>query len=279
MSVLQPFQFLKFSKNKSDQQRYKPGCGNDLCNIPVIPQGKFVPFAIISPSNVIGNVLLNCHDEAGGVIDYYNVQMQDTFVRNDCPAGYTGSGVTYTVPAGKYSSTISQNDADGKALADIAANGQAYANVHGYCTKQLDFYDQFDSSDELAYYSTGVGSDGKAEFSIAGGVLYITDNPQGSPWSHLRIRRNFNASDAQYGHMYRLSFDIVYTNLAQENELEAIWGALGDWKNEMLTVGTHTFDVTCSNLSENRLSIWISAIHIKPTHIDFRIDNVRLETL
>lgn len=65
---------------------------------------------------------------------YFNVQMSQVFTRNNCPAGQTGSQVTYTVPANTYSSTISQADANQQAQNDINANGQTYANTNGTCT-------------------------------------------------------------------------------------------------------------------------------------------------
>lgn len=37
------------------------------------------------------------------------------------------------VPAGKYVSSISQEDADNQAMADINANGQTFANANGLC--------------------------------------------------------------------------------------------------------------------------------------------------
>ncbi|PSL46715.1 PA14 domain-containing protein [Chitinophaga niastensis] len=71
---------------------------------------------------------------ANGTCTFYSVVKSQAFTRNNCAAGGTGSSVTYTVAAAKYSSTISQADADGKATADITANGQAYANANGTCT-------------------------------------------------------------------------------------------------------------------------------------------------
>ncbi|WP_188315971.1 DUF5977 domain-containing protein [Chitinophaga agrisoli] len=51
-----------------------------------------------------------------------------------CPDGASGeAALIYKVAGGIYSSTISQEDADAKAAADIAANGQAYANANGTC--------------------------------------------------------------------------------------------------------------------------------------------------
>jgi hypothetical protein len=46
-----------------------------------------------------------------------------------CAEGYQGGWVTYSVPAGRYSSIISQLDANNQALAEIAANAQAYADA------------------------------------------------------------------------------------------------------------------------------------------------------
>lgn len=69
------------------------------------------------------------------LIGYENeVQSQD-FTRNNCGLGSHGTISTYTVPAGTYTSYISVSDANAMALADIAANGQNYANdpAHGSC--------------------------------------------------------------------------------------------------------------------------------------------------
>ena len=68
------------------------------------------------------------------VTTYYNIQMSATATKNTCATGYTGSVVTYSVSASKYSSTISQADADNKALSDLNTNKQAYANTNGTCT-------------------------------------------------------------------------------------------------------------------------------------------------
>jgi hypothetical protein len=65
---------------------------------------------------------------------YYSKQVYAVVTRNNCSSGYKGSSVTYIVPAKKYSSYISQADAQAKATADLAANKQTYANAHGRCT-------------------------------------------------------------------------------------------------------------------------------------------------
>jgi hypothetical protein len=65
---------------------------------------------------------------------YDSVAKSGTFTRNNCGSGYNGTSVTYTVPAGAYSSTVSQAAADALAQADVNANGQAFANQNGSCT-------------------------------------------------------------------------------------------------------------------------------------------------
>jgi hypothetical protein len=57
-----------------------------------------------------------------------------SYQKNDCGANYTGSFVTYTVPAGIYHSTISAADADAQAQNDLSNNGPNYANQNGTCT-------------------------------------------------------------------------------------------------------------------------------------------------
>lgn len=63
-----------------------------------------------------------------------SVAQSGTYTKATCGTGFGGSNVTYTVPAGIYSSTISVSDANLKAQADVAANGQNYANENGTCS-------------------------------------------------------------------------------------------------------------------------------------------------
>lgn len=63
-----------------------------------------------------------------------NHVVSETFTKNNCSAGYQGGDVTFTIPANKYTSTVSQADADAQAENDILSNGQAYANTNGTCT-------------------------------------------------------------------------------------------------------------------------------------------------
>lgn len=60
---------------------------------------------------------------------YYNVAMSVTDTTESCSPGYIGGPVTYTVPAGRYTSLISQADANDQAQDDLDANADNYINT------------------------------------------------------------------------------------------------------------------------------------------------------
>lgn len=64
---------------------------------------------------------------------YYNIAKSGAFTKSNCGSGYAGSSFTYTVPAGTYTSNVSQTDADQQAQNAVNTNGQAYANTQGTC--------------------------------------------------------------------------------------------------------------------------------------------------
>jgi hypothetical protein len=55
------------------------------------------------------------------------------FTKDDCGSGESGTQVPYTVPAGTYTSVISQADADQKAQNQVNQLGQMSANIYGQC--------------------------------------------------------------------------------------------------------------------------------------------------
>lgn len=69
-------------------------------------------------------------DQCDGAVFYNNYQSKD--FNRACSWGGT-TLVTYAVEAGRYASRVSLADANAKALADINANGQMYANKMGDC--------------------------------------------------------------------------------------------------------------------------------------------------
>lgn len=71
---------------------------------------------------------------------WYNVEKSKVFYKNDCEDGFIGALYTYTVEAGKYTSDVSQEDADKKALDDIEKNGQEQANLNGECVEDPNYF-------------------------------------------------------------------------------------------------------------------------------------------
>lgn len=71
---------------------------------------------------------------------WYNVEKSKVFYKNDCEDGFIGAPYTYTVEAGKYTSDVSQEDADKKALDDIEKNGQDQANLNGECVTDPNYF-------------------------------------------------------------------------------------------------------------------------------------------
>lgn len=63
---------------------------------------------------------------------YSNKLITETFTKA-CSTGYMGSQVVYTVPANKYTSTKSQEDADKQAENELLSLGQQTANSSGQC--------------------------------------------------------------------------------------------------------------------------------------------------
>jgi len=107
---------------------------------------------------------------------YYSAQVSATAIKNSCGTGYTGSTVTYTVSASKYSSTVSQADADGKATTDLSTNKQSYANTNGSCTAiPSTVYYNVQVSATVAKNSCGTGYTGsRVTYTVATGKYNST---------------------------------------------------------------------------------------------------------
>lgn len=68
-----------------------------------------------------------------GNVIYKNKALSKAFLRSNCPQGQSGTSVAYEVAADKYSSSISQADADAMAMAEADAFGQTQADLYGSC--------------------------------------------------------------------------------------------------------------------------------------------------
>lgn len=90
---------------------------------------------------------------------YYNVETSQNFTRNTCDEslGNFGGTVVYIVPAGKCSSSISQEDANQKAYDELMTNGQQYANEHAECRSDIILYVYNITEEEcLLFFNWGV---------------------------------------------------------------------------------------------------------------------------
>lgn len=68
---------------------------------------------------------------------YYSAAVSGQFTKDDCPSGAMSFPVVYSVSANRYTSIISQADADAKAQNDLDTNGQDYANENGICRQYI----------------------------------------------------------------------------------------------------------------------------------------------
>lgn len=93
---------------------------------------------------------------------YYNRLTSEIFTRSNCSTGFAGDEVLFTVPANKYSSSVSQADADEKAEDEINSLGQNYANNNGACKKIW----------KNQYKSQGFTTEGCPVGSVGGTVTY-----------------------------------------------------------------------------------------------------------
>jgi len=75
----------------------------------------------------------NVSKQSGCPAIYYNQTITEYFNRTDCGSNTVPSDEPYTVPANKYSSTISQEDADAKAQHEALVQGQKNADQNGSC--------------------------------------------------------------------------------------------------------------------------------------------------
>jgi hypothetical protein len=75
----------------------------------------------------------NVNNQSGCPGIYYNNQLIEYFTKSGCGSGYVGTDEPFTVPANKYSSTISQEDADAKAEQEALTQGPINANNTGGC--------------------------------------------------------------------------------------------------------------------------------------------------
>lgn len=86
---------------------------------------------------------------------YYSIELKKKFINENCDSlrGEITIPIEYMVPEGKYTSSISQEDANKKAYDDLINNGQQYANEYGECRTDiiLSVYNFFDTTHYIEF--------------------------------------------------------------------------------------------------------------------------------
>ncbi|WP_126249186.1 DUF5977 domain-containing protein [Chitinophaga rhizosphaerae] len=102
----------------------------------IVPAGKYVVYTSQAAADALAQNEINTYGQATANTNascYWFNQATSGYFTKYCTGGLTGTTIGYSVPAGKYSSAISQADANAKAQADLESNGQQYANDNGTC--------------------------------------------------------------------------------------------------------------------------------------------------
>lgn len=106
----------------------------------VVPYGKYTrtdPILAYLAAN--DDITANAQNYANQVgtctsnVNYTSKEYQMNFEPQTCASGKLPLRASYISPAGKYSSFVSQQDADDKAIADVKSSGQSYMNHYGEC--------------------------------------------------------------------------------------------------------------------------------------------------
>jgi len=175
-------------------------------------------------SNVLKKYCYNYYNQSGSCSVYANAAESRTYTKS-CGSGYTGTTVTYTVPAAKYYSTLSQTDANNKASADTAANGQNYANSFGTCTalpytltgsnsKSIGYTVKFTlSNDSNTYYSFSLysGASNANLGQIPSGTYTVQFQPGGMPVTANFSVNSFTMSNVNGATFYNVPINAPST--------------------------------------------------------------------
>lgn len=126
-----------FKKNNCPGDTLNDDCGSFgvVYTVPyTVPAHKYTSYKSQAEADSLALAELNANGQAYansvGFCTFRNHEQAWAFTRTNCEGGTT---VIYRVPEGTYSSTVSQEQADSLALADIQRNGQNYANQYGGC--------------------------------------------------------------------------------------------------------------------------------------------------
>lgn len=121
---------------------------------------------------------------------YYNVQKSQPFIKNNCTNGQISSAIIYNVPEAKYTSIISQLNADQKAIDEINANGQNNANLNGICYNP---YCQLNTQSSTNYIMMQYAPFEKVNTVVNAQLHFQVTSTQGINWSNQVILGNLES--------------------------------------------------------------------------------------
>jgi len=148
--------------------------GATLINFTIFPSGHVMAQLMSGPAPDPYSTFTIVYDTQ--TVLYYSSPASGTFAKNDCAPGQTGTSSTYTVPAGAFISSISQQDANNQAAAYAGAIGQYMANIQGSCSFVCGFTWASGITAD-GYEITSSPSDGTMTFSL---IFYAPPFPPGS---------------------------------------------------------------------------------------------------
>ncbi|SFE91001.1 PA14 domain-containing protein [Chitinophaga sp. CF118] len=114
-------------------------------------------------------------DESGTT--YANMATGQSYSNQGCPVG-TDYPVLYKVSANKYTSTISQADANAKAWQEVLDSGQIFANIHGRCKQVpglMHSYANITEEGSLFDIISDLARKSDSTYILAGSTLGIAD--------------------------------------------------------------------------------------------------------
>lgn len=200
-------------------------------SFPVYPNNAQFSFttdtAIAMPDIVNGDVIRLEHGNAPEVPN--DLQSQD-FI-SDCPEGFVGGTVTYTVPAGTYTAPTKE-EANADALQDIEDNGQVFADdpANRNCTEEEPL-PSFTFNTPWSFTDTGAGS---INATRTYDQTSFPSTPTPAFWSvsaggyGLRVNWEDSADCGGFNNKTQSATATVSINVTTPQNIQAIWEGIAE---------------------------------------------------
>ncbi|MGN6493885.1 MAG: DUF5977 domain-containing protein [Agriterribacter sp.] len=185
--------------------------------------------------NILKKICYNYAGQPEGCIQYVSEDKSGYYTRNNCAPGYIGSNVYVSIPKGRFTSFLSQADADLQAT----NFGKAQANVTGVCNAsvklKLNFTNSYSSSSPPSVYVILTNVETNASFYFyydpvpyQGGYYSTTEvvTPPGrytidiySSDFSVEVATPYNVVSPSYSDRLHMRFENVDLTTVDETEL------------------------------------------------------------